>query len=61
MKFLIIFLYLISTSSSYSIERPDIKNIVIYEDPISYENVTFKDTQNGSLTSNFKLRLTTVT
>ena len=43
MKFLIIFLYLISISLSYSIERPDIKNIVINKDPISYNNITFKD------------------
>ena len=55
MKFLIIFLYLISTSSSYSIERPDIKNIVIYEDPISYENVTFKDISGKNIyLKNFK-------
>ena len=43
MKFLIIFLYLISTSLSYSIERPDIKNIVINKELKSYKNVTFKD------------------
>jgi thiol-disulfide isomerase/thioredoxin len=43
MKFLIIFLYLISISLSYSIESPDIKNIVINKDPISYNNITFKD------------------
>ena len=55
MKYLIIFLYLISTSSSYSIERPDIKNIVIYEDPISYENVTFKDISGKNIyLKNFK-------
>ncbi len=43
MKFLIFFLYLISTSLSYSIERPDIKNIVVHKEPITYEKVTFKD------------------
>jgi thiol-disulfide isomerase/thioredoxin len=43
MKFLIIFFYLITTSLSYSIEKPDIKNIVIKKYPKSYKDVLFKD------------------
>jgi len=43
MKFLIIFLYLITYSYSYSIEKPDIKNLVIHKDPKIYDNVTFKN------------------
>ena len=43
MKFLIIFIYLITTSHSYSIEKPDIKNIVINQNPKTYEDVIFKD------------------
>ena len=46
MKSLIIFLYLISTSLSYSIEKPNIKNIVINPVPKSYKNITFKDSKN---------------
>tara|TARA_Y100000389_G_scaffold202113_1_gene246571 strand:+ start:796 stop:1311 length:516 start_codon:yes stop_codon:yes gene_type:complete len=42
MKFLIIFFYLISYSYSYSIEKPDIKNLVINKDPKIYDNVTFE-------------------
>tara|TARA_B110000003_G_scaffold235468_1_gene239649 strand:+ start:613 stop:1125 length:513 start_codon:yes stop_codon:yes gene_type:complete len=49
MKFLIIFIYLITTSLSFSIEPPDIKNIVINKDPKSYENITFKDINNKSV------------
>ena len=42
MKFLIIFIYLITTSLSYSIEQPDIKNIVINKYPKSYKNIILK-------------------
>ena len=43
MKFLVIFVYLITTGLSYSIEEPDIKNLVIIKDAKSYKNVIFKD------------------
>ena len=43
MKTLIIFIYLIATSFGYAIEKPDIKNIVINQNPKMYENITFKD------------------
>jgi len=43
MKFLIIFIYLIATGHSYSIEKPDIKNIAISQNPKTYEEVIFKD------------------
>jgi thiol-disulfide isomerase/thioredoxin len=43
MKFLIIFIYLITTSYSYSIEKPDIDNIVINKNLKTYEEVIFKD------------------
>ena len=40
---------------SYAIERPDIKNIAIYESPIIYENVTFKDISGKNIDlKNFK-------
>ena len=45
-KFLTIFLYLISTSLSYSIEQPNIKNIVVNKVPKTIENVVFKDINN---------------
>ena len=43
MKFLIIFIYLITTSFSYAIEKPNIKNLVLIKKPKAYENVIFKD------------------
>jgi|TARA_B110001450_G_scaffold208788_1_gene199550 thiol-disulfide isomerase/thioredoxin len=43
MKFLIIFFYLITTSYSYAIQKPDIKNLVINKNLKSYEEVIFKD------------------
>jgi thiol-disulfide isomerase/thioredoxin len=49
MKFLIIFIYLITTSLSFSIEQPDIKNIVINKYLKSYKDITFKDINNKSV------------
>ena len=43
MKFLILFIYLITTSFVYAIEKPDIKNIVIIKNPKTYEEIVFKD------------------
>ena len=43
MKFLIIFIYLIITSYSYAIEKPDISNIVINQNLKTYDEVIFKD------------------
>ena len=58
MKLLIIFIYLITTSLSYSIEQPDIKNIVINKYPKSYKNITFRDINNKSVNlENFKNKL----
>jgi thiol-disulfide isomerase/thioredoxin len=58
MKFLIIFIYLITYSYSYSIEKPDIKNLVIIKDPKIYDNVTFKNIDQIDIDlSNFKGKL----
>jgi thiol-disulfide isomerase/thioredoxin len=43
MKLLIIFIYLITTSFSYALEKPDIKNLIIINNPKIYEDVIFKD------------------
>ena len=48
-KFLTALFYLIITSASYSIELPDIKNIVINKDNKSYKNVIFKDVNNQDI------------
>ena len=49
LKSLIIFLYLITTSLSYSTEQLNIKNIIIKKDPKSYKNVIFKDIDSNNL------------
>ena len=43
MKILIVFVYLITSSYSYAIDRPDIDNIVINKNPKIYNEVFFKD------------------
>ena len=43
MKFLIIFIYLITIGSSYAIDKPDIKNLVLIENSKIYDEVNFKD------------------
>ena len=43
MKFLIIFIYLITSGYSYAIEKPDIKSLVINKNPKAYEGIIFKD------------------
>ena len=58
MKFLIIFFYLATTSVSYSLEQPNIKNIVINKDPKSYEDIIFKDFNNKDVNlESFKNKL----
>ena len=58
LKFLIIFLYLITTSLSFSLEQPNIKNIIINKDPKSYKNITFKDINNNEINlDNFRNKL----
>ena len=48
-KFLVIFVYLITTSPSYSIEEPDIKNLIIIKDNKSYKNVIFRDINDNNV------------
>ncbi len=43
MKFLIIFIYLITTGFGHAIDKPNIKNLVLIKTPKTYEEVIFKD------------------
>ena len=43
MKFIIIFIYIITTTVGYAIEKPDIKNLILTKNLKIYENVIFKD------------------
>ena len=58
MKFLIIFIYLITISFSYAIEKPNIKNLVLIKKPITYQDVIFKDKNQKDVNlSNYKGKL----
>ena len=55
LKFIIIFTYLISSSSSYAIQQPNLKNLVIHKDPIKLEKINFKNINNEIINlSDFK-------
>ncbi len=49
MKILIIFVYLLTTSFSYALEKPDIKNLVLLKEPKNYKGVIFKDENQKNL------------
>jgi len=49
MKFLIIFIYLITISFSYAVEPPDIKNIVINKNLKTYQNIIFKNSEKKDI------------
>ena len=58
MKLLIIFIYFITISLSSALEKPDIKNLVLIEKPINYEDVIFKDKNQKNLNlANYKGKL----
>ena len=49
LKFTIVFIYLISSSSSYAIQELNIKNLVIHKDPIKLEKINFKNINNETI------------
>ena len=49
MKFLIIFIYLITSSFGYAIEKPNIQNLVLIKKPKSYEGVIFRDKNENDI------------
>tara|TARA_B100000965_G_scaffold169952_1_gene141745 strand:+ start:212 stop:742 length:531 start_codon:yes stop_codon:yes gene_type:complete len=46
LKYILIFIYLISSSSSYAIQQPNLKNLIIHKDPKKLENINFKNINN---------------
>ena len=46
MKLLLIFIYLITSTISYALEKPNIKNLVLSKNTKIYEGVVFKDSNN---------------
>jgi len=49
LNYLVFFIYLISSSGSYSIERPDINNLIIHKEKIKIGKVEFFDSKNRKL------------
>ena len=43
MKLLIIFIYILTISIGHTIDKPNIKNLVLNKNPKTYEQVVFKD------------------
>ena len=43
MKLLLIFIYLVTSSIGYALEKPNIKNLVLLKNPKLYGDVTFMD------------------
>ena len=52
LKFIIIFIYLISSSSSYAIQPPNLKNLVIHKDPKKLEKINFININNETINLN---------
>ena len=52
LNYLVLFIYLISSSSSYSIERTDIKNLIIHKEKKKIEKVEFFNSKNKKVILN---------
>ncbi len=52
LKFILIFIYLILSSSSYAIQQPNLKNLIIHKDPIKLEKINFKNINNETINLN---------
>ena len=46
LKFILIFIYLISSSTSYAIQQLNLKNLVIHKDPKKLEKINFTNINN---------------
>ena len=52
LKFTIVFIYLISSSSSYAIQELNLKNLVIHKNPKKLEKINFKNINNETINLN---------
>ena len=58
LNLLVFLIYLISSSSSYSIERPDVKNLIIHNEKKKIDNVDFFNSTNKKISlSNYKSKV----
>tara|TARA_X000000368_G_C22658894_1_gene548728 strand:- start:86 stop:616 length:531 start_codon:yes stop_codon:yes gene_type:complete len=52
LKYILIFIYLISSSSSYAIQQPNLKNLVVHKDPKKLEKINFININNETINLN---------
>ena len=52
LKFILIFIYLLSSSSSYAIQQPNLKNLIIHKEPIKLEKINFKNINKETISLN---------
>ena len=52
LKYILIFIYLISSSSSYAIQQPNLKNLVVHKDPKKLEKINFININNEIINLN---------
>jgi len=52
LKFILIFIYLISSSTSYAIQQPNLKNLVIHKNPKKVEKINFININNKTINLN---------
>ena len=54
-KFILIFVYLIASSSSYAIQQPNLENLIVYKEPKKLEKINFYNIKNETINlSKFK-------
>jgi len=52
LKFILVFIYLISSSPSYAIQELDLKNLVVHKNPKKLEKINFKNINNETINLN---------
>ena len=54
-KFFAIFIYVISSSTTYAIQQPDFKNLIIHKHPVKLDKISFKNSSEDLvILSNYK-------
>ena len=49
LKIFLIFIYLISSSTSYAIQQPKFKNLIVHKDPIKHKEIAFNNLYNETI------------
>ena len=52
LKIFLIFIYLISSSTSYAIQQPKFKNLIVHKDPIKHKEIAFNNLNNETINLN---------